>query len=104
SKLSNKEHQHSIVDNIEKETKPIHLPTSSQSGEIEKLPTLQFLEDIKPILGGLEDALHTLNRQTLESYALTAEKYLRQQKGQQRLLGGLHDYIKKLSNGEIGNY
>jgi len=54
-----------------------------------------------PLGGGLEGILYRCDRPTLESWALSAERYSRIQKGFPRLFGGLHDYIDSLSNEEL---
>jgi len=64
---------------------------------------LEFLEDErKPIFigGGIHDYLYTLDRKALETHAIALEKYHDKVLGRRRL-GGLHDYIDRLTDEEI---
>jgi hypothetical protein len=52
----------------------------------------------------LETELKGLDRDTLEKYALTAEKYQRVKTGTESFKGGLHDYYKTVSDEKLIDY
>ena len=55
----------------------------------------------RPEATTLEAQVKALSRYELVQYALAGEKYDRKQQKKENLLGGLHDYIRNLSNEEV---
>jgi len=53
--------------------------------------------------GGLHDYIWNTPRDTLVQWALSAEKFDRETR-KVRLMGGLHDYVDRLSNEEVAEY
>lgn len=54
---------------------------------------------------GIHDYIHGLQREDLEKWALAAEKYHKVSLGNDReSMGGLHDYIRLMSNNELKEY
>ena len=68
-----------------------------------KLEFLGEAQEIHAQVGGLHDFIWRLPRDTLENFALTAEKFSNDKKGR-HLLGGLHDRIRSMSDREIAEY
>lgn len=61
----------------------------------------RYLSDPNPILGGIEDYLRDFFRPELEKMALALEKKRNKIEGTEGLIGGLHDYIFKLSDDQV---
>lgn len=57
--------------------------------------------DLKDIEKNLYDMLSKNDRDTLEQWTLSCEKYQREKTNMQNQLGGIHDYINKLTNKEL---
>jgi len=63
-------------------------------------------KSVGPVIGGdggLHDVLFRTDRDTLDKWALSTEKYHRQVNNL-HLMGGLHDYINSLSNEQVIEY
>lgn len=61
----------------------------------------KYLSDPNPILGGIEDYLRDFFRPELEKMALALEEKRNKLEGTVGLIGGLHDYIFKLSDDQV---
>lgn len=73
----------------------------SELANINKLEEISKIEkEVKPDTFG-EAYLNTFNREKIEAMALECEKYSRKKKGQENLLGGLHDYIRLITKDRI---
>ena len=81
-------------------------PELNSSEELEKLSQTYGIEENSVVKKNatLRDFIFTKDRDTLTKWAFTAEAHERKMKNHEGILGGLHDYIGKLSNQEIAEY
>ena len=102
---------HDYIDSVGKD-KIISYILESGMKYKELLEEEKFLTVIAPAVkseenhqqaGGLSDFVYRLDRDTLVSFAYSAEKYHMEKSGS-HIRGGLHDYIFKMSNIEIAEY
>lgn len=78
-------------------------PGLDSSTELDRL-SQQYKIQTKPLtFGGLDDYLFRQTRDNLVKWALTCEYHDREVR-KVHLIGGLHDYIDRLSDVEIANY
>jgi hypothetical protein len=69
--------------------------------EVKKSLKFLSVNEEKPLIGGgLHDHLRGSDRETLKKYALSIEKYEREELGM-KFLGGIHDYIDTVSDNEL---
>ena len=82
-------------------------PELDNGQELDKLSKVYGFADNPSLgksLGGLHDYIFRTDRNTLIRWALTAEAHEHKIKNAKMIIGGLNDYIEKLSNEEIGEY
>ena len=92
---------HDYIDSLEdQKIRSIILDFTLKDNELSSIKKLeeiaQIEKEIKPDTFG-EAYLNLFSREKLESMALACEKYSRKKKGQENLLGGLHDYIRLIN-------
>lgn len=63
-----------------------------------------YLEYDKDLSEGVEEYLYSLNREELIKHAYACEKFHKEKLGIAHFLGGIHDYIFRLSDDEIRHY
>jgi len=100
--LTNQEYAQYILDMAQK------FPELDNAQELDRLSQVYGFADNPSLgksLGGLHDFIFRTDRNTLIRWAFTAEAHDRKLKGSSEIMvGGLNDYIQKLSNEEIAEY
>jgi hypothetical protein len=63
-----------------------------------------FLAETIPIGGGIHDHLHAYDRDKLIAVTLALEKYHKQVVHEEKILGGMHDYVWRIPDDELRSY